>query len=157
MPVYNGTQSIRPILFGGKPEVIWLAHMVFILKIRFPYNQDGDSVRKRTRRGVAENVRSVTLNVQRDLGIDLSKNDIVAIDWGDSSELDYVISTANKNHTYSISNSSDLTSNTSEFEVKIYVRNDKPTYYPFTKYDDNPNGYSIETSGIKFTERYKGE
>lgn len=154
MPVYNGTQPIRPILFGGKPEVIWLAHMVFILKIRFPYNQ-GKTILKH--KDISENIKFVTLNVQRDLGIDLSKNDIVAINWGDSIELDYVISTANKNHTYSINNSSDLTNNTSEYEVKVYVRNDKPTYYPFTKYDDNPNGYSIETSGIKFAERYKGE
>ena len=157
MPVYNGTQPIRPILFGGKPDVIWLAHMVFVLKIRFPYNQENTaSVRRRSRREITENIKSVTLNVQRDLGIDLSKNDIVAINWGDSSELDYVISTANKNHTYSMNNSSDLDNNTSEFEVKVYVRNDKPTYYPFAKYDDNPNGYSVETSGIKFAERYKG-
>ena len=153
MPVYNGEQPIRPILFGGKPEVIWLAHMVFVLKIRFPYNQNAVIQRQRD---VAENIKSVTLNVQRDLGIDLSKNDIVAIDWGDSSELDYVISTANKNHTYSIGNSSDLRNNSSEYEVKIYVRNDKPTYYPFEKYNDNPNGYSIKTSGIRFAEKYKG-
>lgn len=154
MPVYNGEQPIRPILFGGKPEVIWLAHMVFVLKIRFPYNQ-GAVIRKY--KDVAENVKSVTVNIQRDLGIDLSKNNIVAINWGDSNELDYVIGSPNKNHTYTISNSNDLENNTSEYEVKVYVRNDKPTYYPFEKYDDNPNGYSIKTSGIKFAERYKGE
>ena len=71
--------------------------------------------------------------------------------------MDYVTNSANKNHTYKMVSNSDPENNKSEYEVKVYVRNDKPIYYPFEKYNDNPNGYSIETSRVKFAERYKGE
>lgn len=145
---------MRPILFGGIPDVIWLAHMVFVLKIRFPYSRNTRSL---TRKEDLNEVRPVTLNIQRDLGVDLSLNDIIAVDWGDGSPVEYITdrNRANVNHTYSIAKSEDLESKSSSFPIKIYVRDEKPTYFPFEKKDENPSGYSIETSGVKFARKYK--
>lgn len=140
-------KETKKLKYGGKPDPIWMAKITFTLELSYQ-KQNSSSL---------DNTESILINLVRDIGLDISKNKLYAVDWGDGEyEVVENFNADRLNHEYRPKSNSIFRNSriVSEYNVILYLKVKRGEMYPTEKIVGNiDNGYKIVTKNIVFADR----